>query len=141
MRQLMKLLRHFFNFSLALWVHYSLLMGPAGLIWGILGHINSMGSQTILIHFHLIMSDQRRQLQLRRPVLWLMMRRHYVNQRVHQAIAQTLVTKIQFVEANYVKMTHSQFQNPIIDSTHHKEANREVVVAAKRREPKGTCQR
>jgi CheY-like chemotaxis protein len=37
--------------------------------------------------------------------------------------------------------TNSQFQNPIIDSTHHKEANREVVVAAKTREPQGTCQR
>jgi CheY-like chemotaxis protein len=37
--------------------------------------------------------------------------------------------------------TNSQFQNPIIDSTHYKEANREVIVAAKTREPQGTCQR
>lgn len=38
--------------------------------------------------------------------------------------------------------TNSQFQNPIIGSTHHKEASREVsVAAAKTREPQGTCQR
>ncbi|KAE8099906.1 hypothetical protein FH972_017850 [Carpinus fangiana] len=37
--------------------------------------------------------------------------------------------------------TSSQFQNPIIDSTHHKETSREVAVAANTREPQGTCQR
>ncbi|XP_059454952.1 histidine kinase 5 [Corylus avellana] len=37
--------------------------------------------------------------------------------------------------------TSSQFQNPIIDSTHHKETSREVAVVAKTREPQGTCQR
>jgi hypothetical protein len=37
--------------------------------------------------------------------------------------------------------TSSQFQNPIIDSTHHKETSREVTVAANTREPQGTCQR